>query len=121
MLADWRSVEEGGRSLQDACARLMGEREELVRAEEEIAGRMEVFAQLEDATRMLNAPGESLVMRGDFLDMVERVDACIGFLRDHRQYRCALPPLWLVCIVLMYYAGRRRCTCCASSSVSSAR
>lgn len=104
MLADWRSVEEGGRSLQDACARLLGEREDLVRAEEEIAGRMEVFAELESATRMLNAPGESLVMRGDFLDMVERVDACIGFLREHRQYRCDIPPyVWHAKIDRVYY------------------
>ncbi|VDC05907.1 unnamed protein product [Peniophora sp. CBMAI 1063] len=116
MLVDWRSVEEGGRSLQDACARLLGEREELVRAEEEIAGRMEVFAELEGATRMLNAPGESLVMRGDFLDMVERVDACIGFLREHRQYKEA--ELYLLrfkqCLVRamtlirMYFVGSLR-------------
>jgi hypothetical protein len=32
---------------------------------------------------MLNHPGESLVLQADFLDMVERVDVCIEFLRAH--------------------------------------
>lgn len=87
MLANWRSVNEGGSSPHDACARLLGEREDLVRTAEEIVGRMEVFAQFESATRTLSTPGEGLVTRGNFLDIVKRVDARIGFLREHRQCR----------------------------------
>ena len=36
--------------------------------------RLEYFQELEQATRMLNHPGESLVLQTDFLYMVERVD-----------------------------------------------
>lgn len=32
-------------------------------------------------------PGESLVLQSDFLYMVERVDICIDFLREHRHYK----------------------------------
>jgi conserved oligomeric Golgi complex subunit 3 len=44
---------------------------------------LEYFKELEQATRMLNRPGESLIFEADFLYMVERVDICIDFLRGH--------------------------------------
>ncbi len=50
---------------------------------EDIGARLEYFQELERATRMLNHPGESLVVQDDFLDMVERVDICIDFLSSH--------------------------------------
>ena len=54
-----------------------------VELSEAINARLEYFKELEHATRMLNHPGESLVLQADFLDMVERVDVCIEFLRAH--------------------------------------
>lgn len=50
---------------------------------DEIGTRLEYFQELEHATRMLNHPGESLVLQTDFLYMVERVDICIEYLKDH--------------------------------------
>lgn len=50
---------------------------------ESIGERLEYFQELELATRMLNHPGESLVLQSDFLYMVERVDICIDFLKSH--------------------------------------
>lgn len=50
---------------------------------DDIDARLEYFAELEQATRMLNHPGESLVLQTDFLYMVERVDICIDYLRNH--------------------------------------
>lgn len=32
---------------------------------------------------MLNHPGESLVLQGDFLLMVERVDVCLEYMKAH--------------------------------------
>ncbi|KZP22300.1 Sec34-domain-containing protein [Athelia psychrophila] len=87
MLEGWRSVEEGGRSLKDACERLLQERDSLLQLTEDIGARLEYFQELEYATRMLNHPGESLVLQGDFLYMVERVDVCIDYLKAHRQFR----------------------------------
>ncbi|KLO14272.1 Sec34-domain-containing protein [Schizopora paradoxa] len=86
MLEDWRAVESGGKSLKDASEELLDERDRLIKLSEDIGARLEYFQELERATRMLNHPGESLVMQHDFLDMVERVDICIDFLASHRDY-----------------------------------
>lgn len=55
----------------------------LLELTEEIGARLEYFQELEHATRMLNHPGESLVLQTDFLYMVERVDICIDYLKAH--------------------------------------
>jgi conserved oligomeric Golgi complex subunit 3 len=44
---------------------------------------MEYYQELEHATRMLNHPGDALVLQTDFLLMVERVDVCIEYFQDH--------------------------------------
>ncbi|KIJ49534.1 hypothetical protein M422DRAFT_160832 [Sphaerobolus stellatus SS14] len=87
MIGEWRSVEEGGRSLKDACERLLQEKDRLMDLTDAISLRLEYFQELEHATRMLNHPGESLVLQSDFLLMVERVDVCIEFLQSHREFR----------------------------------
>ncbi|CDO75690.1 hypothetical protein BN946_scf184585.g3 [Trametes cinnabarina] len=87
MLQGWRSVEEGGKSLKDACEQLLQERDRLLDMTIAIDERLEYFQELEHATRMLNHPGESLVLQTDFLYMVERVDICIDYLRAHRHFR----------------------------------
>ena len=50
---------------------------------EAVGMRLQYFQELEHATRMLNHPGESLVLQTDFLYMVERVDICIDYLKAH--------------------------------------
>ncbi|KAF8490342.1 Sec34-like family-domain-containing protein [Russula emetica] len=87
MLDKWRSVEEGGKSLQDASQKLLDERDHLVELQEAIGTSLEYFQELEHATRLLNHPGESLVLQTDFLYMVERVNVCIEFLKSHRNYK----------------------------------
>ncbi|KAL0957026.1 hypothetical protein HGRIS_003127 [Hohenbuehelia grisea] len=87
MLDGWRGVEEGGKSLKDACERLLEERERLIELTEDIGARLDYFQELEHATRMLNHPGESLVLQTDFLYMVERVDICIDFLKSNRHFK----------------------------------
>jgi conserved oligomeric Golgi complex subunit 3 len=54
-----------------------------VQLQEAIGTSLEYFQELEHATRLLNHPGESLVLQTDFLYMVERVDICIEFLKSH--------------------------------------
>ncbi|CAL1706078.1 unnamed protein product [Somion occarium] len=87
MLQGWKSVEDGGKSLKDACEQLLEERDKLLQMTEAIGERLEYFQELEHATRMLNHPGESLVLQTDFLYMVERVDICIDYLKAHRHFR----------------------------------
>ncbi|TBU48650.1 Sec34-domain-containing protein [Dichomitus squalens] len=87
MLSGWRSVEESGRSLKEACEQLLQERDRILDMTIAIDERLEYFQELEQATRMLNHPGESLVLQGDFLYMVERVDICIDYLKAHRHFK----------------------------------
>ncbi|KAH7107976.1 cis-golgi transport vesicle tethering complex subunit [Auriculariales sp. MPI-PUGE-AT-0066] len=87
MLEEWKTVEQGGRSLKDACERLLEERDRHIHAADAIGERLEYFAQLEQATRMLNHPGDALVLQTDFLSMVERVDACLEYMKAHRHFR----------------------------------
>ncbi|KIO32314.1 hypothetical protein M407DRAFT_18876 [Tulasnella calospora MUT 4182] len=87
MMQDWIGVEEGGQSLQGACERMLEERDRLIRVTDEIEERLEYFQELEYATRMLNHPGDGLVLQDDFLFMVERVDVCIEYLESHREFR----------------------------------
>jgi len=60
--------------------------DQLVELQEAIGTSLEYFQELEHATRLLNHPGESLVLQTDFLYMVERVDICIEFLKSHVSY-----------------------------------
>ncbi|KAG8951221.1 Golgi transport complex subunit 3 [Tulasnella sp. 419] len=87
MTEDWKGVEEGGQSLQGACERMLEERDRLIQVTDALEERLEYFQELEIATRMLNYPGDSLVLQTDFLLMVERVDVCIEFLQAHREYK----------------------------------
>lgn len=143
MMDEWRSVEEGGRSLKDACEKLLRERvryswimmqlthclwvdrltktmwqDRLIETTEAISLRLEYFQELEHATRMLNHPGESLVLQTDFLLMVERVDVCLEYLEAHVSVEEASS-----CFRMAdnsTYSGtfeKQRSTYCASSSV----
>ncbi|KAJ7592675.1 Sec34-like family-domain-containing protein [Mycena floridula] len=87
MLEGWRGVEEGGKNLKDACERLLEERDRLLELTDEIGDRLDCFNKLDDATRLLNHPGDSLVLHDDFLTMVQTVSDCIEYLKDHRHFR----------------------------------
>jgi Sec34-like family len=69
---------------------------------DDIDTRLEYFQELEHATRMLNHPGESLVLQTDFLYMVERVDICIDYLKAHVS---VLSFYWCPCTGLMPYTS----------------
>lgn len=73
--------------MKDACEKLLEERDNLLRVTDDIDDRLVYFQELENATRMLNHPGESLVLQTDFLYMVERVNICIEYFKSHRNYR----------------------------------
>ena len=83
---------------------------------EAIGQRLQYFQELESATRMLNHPGESLVLQVDFLYMVERVDLCIEYFKYHVR---TLP---LDCRSRVHLGANRRisenriCTSCAFSN-----
>ncbi|CAE6364070.1 unnamed protein product [Rhizoctonia solani] len=84
---DWQSVEDRGESLKGAAQRLLEERDRLIKVTDAIGARLEYFQELEYATRMLNHPGEALVLQTDFLLMVERVDVCLEYMKTHRHFK----------------------------------
>lgn len=57
------------------------DQDKLIELTDDIGAHLEYFQELDHATRMLNHPGEQLIYQPDFLDMVEKVDICIDFLR----------------------------------------
>ncbi|KAH9957339.1 Sec34-like family-domain-containing protein [Russula dissimulans] len=117
MLDKWRSVEEGGKAFSTpAKSCLTNGYDQLVGLQGAIGTALEYFQELEHATRLLNHPGESLVLQTDFLYMVERVDVCIEFLKSHRNYKEA--ELYLMrfqqcmtramTLIKMYFVGSLR-------------
>ncbi|KAH6867640.1 COG3 protein [Coprinopsis sp. MPI-PUGE-AT-0042] len=68
MLENWRSVEDGGKSLKDACERLLEEKHKLVELTDDIGSYLEYFQQLDMATE-------------------DKVDICIEFLRSRRHFK----------------------------------
>ena len=60
---------------------------------QQLAARLEYFTFLEQAQRMLNYPGDNLVLSEGFLSMDERLDGCLRYLREHvsqRTCQCSL-------------------------------
>lgn len=53
----------------------------LIEVTEAIGSRLEYFRELEKATKMLNLPGEELVLQDDFLNMLDRLDICLDYLK----------------------------------------
>lgn len=58
---------------------------------EAIGARLEYFRELETATRMLNLPGEALVLEDDFLNMLDRLDISLEYLKAN--VSCSRLPL----------------------------
>lgn len=134
MLHGWRIVEDGGKNLKEACEQLLEERvcsssacicairsdrdrkDKLLDMTDAIGARLEYFQELENATRMLNHPGESLVLQSDFLYMVERVDICIDFLKSHVSLSCA-NVYSVIDRCSREISGKQKSTCCDFSNV----
>ncbi len=55
----------------------------LVRQSTALQLRLSYFTYLEQAQRILHNPGEDLVLSEGFLGMVETLDRCLTYLREH--------------------------------------
>lgn len=83
MEANYRFVEENSKALQVACEAMLEEQKHLVNVTEAIDARLEYFKELETATRALSQPGDMVVLQDDFLNMLERLDVCLEFLKNN--------------------------------------
>lgn len=82
-------VEERGENLRIASEGLLEEQAHLVRQSSALQLRLSYFTYLEQAQRILHSPGEDLVLSEGFLGMVETLDRCLTYLRDHRDFKDA--------------------------------
>ncbi|OWZ31050.1 hypothetical protein C343_03746 [Cryptococcus neoformans C23] len=82
-------VEERSESLRGACEDLLEEQTHLLTHTSQLAHRLTFFTFLESATRMLNNPGNDLVLNPQFLPMVKRLDECLTYLGEHRDFKDA--------------------------------
>ncbi|GAA5905384.1 Golgi transport complex subunit COG3 [Sporobolomyces salmoneus] len=89
MEANYLFVEENSRALQMACETMLDEQKHLLEVTEAIGTRLEYFRELEKATKTLNLPGEELVLKEDFLNMIDRLDVCLDYLKANRDFRDA--------------------------------
>jgi conserved oligomeric Golgi complex subunit 3 len=88
MIAEQMDVSRNSEALQLSSARMLEERDMLEERVEEIEDVLEYFRVLDGSVRMLSLPGEDVALElerrgGEFGGMVERVDLCIQFLREH--------------------------------------
>ncbi|CAK9781075.1 Sec34-domain-containing protein [Cutaneotrichosporon oleaginosum] len=89
MLKALEYVEERSESLRGACEDLLEEQTHLLTHTSELAHRLGYFTFLDTAQRMLNNPGNDLVLHPDFLPMVRRLDECISYLGENRDFKAA--------------------------------
>ncbi|PHH85936.1 hypothetical protein CDD83_10975 [Cordyceps sp. RAO-2017] len=84
----FQSVEAQTSSFRAKCEGLISEQRRLEKLADDVGTDLHYYAYLETATRRLNAPGASrLVDDDDFGEMVENIDACVGFMTNHESYR----------------------------------
>lgn len=76
-------VEERSENLRGASEDLLEEQTHLLTHTSHLAHRLTFFSYLETAQKMLNNPGNNLVLSEGFLPMVKRLDECLGYLGQH--------------------------------------
>ncbi|GAA5903548.1 hypothetical protein JCM6882_002981 [Rhodosporidiobolus microsporus] len=87
-------VSENSSALQAACEGMLEEQKHLLEVSEALTARLEYFRELERSVRLLNEPGEEVVLRGEFLEGLDRVGVCLEYLRANRDFHDA--PLYLI-------------------------
>ncbi|GAA6026037.1 hypothetical protein JCM10207_003876, partial [Rhodosporidiobolus poonsookiae] len=89
LAANHTHVTENSSALQAACEGMLDEQKHLLEVSDALAERLEYFLELERAVRVLNEPGEEVVTGKGFLDMVDRVEASVGYLEVNRDFHDA--------------------------------
>ncbi|GAA5973108.1 hypothetical protein JCM11641_006272 [Rhodosporidiobolus odoratus] len=87
-------VQENSSSLQTACEILLEEQQHLTEVAQALSERLEYFRELERSVRLLNAPGEMVVERPEFLEGLDRVGVCLEYLRANTDFLDA--PIYLL-------------------------
>ncbi|KAH7325010.1 oligomeric Golgi complex component 3 [Stachybotrys elegans] len=84
----FQSVEVQTSSFQAHCEDLLAEQKRLEKLADDVGTDLHYYEYLDTVTRRLNAPGASHLVDADpFGEMVDNIDACIGFMNSHETYR----------------------------------
>jgi uncharacterized protein YaaR (DUF327 family) len=73
--------------LQNACESLLDEQAHMFAISEEISQKLSYFHQLESISKLLNMPGDQLVLEPEFGPMLEKLDQCLAFVTDHPTFK----------------------------------
>jgi uncharacterized protein YaaR (DUF327 family) len=73
--------------LQNACESLLDEQAHMFAISEEISQKLSYFHQLESISKLLNMPGDHLVLEPEFGPMLEKLDQCLAFVTDHPSFK----------------------------------
>ncbi|GAA99202.1 uncharacterized protein L969DRAFT_382343 [Mixia osmundae IAM 14324] len=89
MEANRKFVEENSRALQGACEVMLSDQKRLVQVTSAIGARLQYFKELESMQRLLNLPGETVVLQEGFVDTLRRGDVCLEFFKANADFRDA--------------------------------
>ncbi|KAG0310178.1 Golgi transport complex subunit 3, partial [Dissophora globulifera] len=84
---DYAFVEEKTRALQLACEKLLLEQTTLETLAEQMSSKLWYFHQLEDVTRLFNAPGDDVCLRPEFTPMLGTLDQCLEYVQQNMKYK----------------------------------
>ena len=73
--------------LQTACENLVDEQAHMVTVTQEIDDKLKYFKEFDQVSKMLNAPGEALVLDPKFIPMLQKLDQCLSFVAGHSHYK----------------------------------
>ncbi|KAI9483815.1 MAG: Sec34-like family-domain-containing protein [Benjaminiella poitrasii] len=79
-------VEKRTRSIQTACENLLDEQARLTDLAKGLEERLDYFNALEPIAKLFNSPGD-VCLNEEFIPMLEKLDACIEFMKKHQDYR----------------------------------
>ncbi|KAH6567893.1 hypothetical protein BASA82_000752 [Batrachochytrium salamandrivorans] len=86
---NYNFIEEKTKGLQISCETLLDEQTHLIGVTEELSAKLAYFNELDPITRMLNAPGETIVLDEKFGPMLQKLDQCLSFVMQHLHYKDA--------------------------------
>ena len=80
-------VQEKTNGLQTACENLVDEQQHLLTITMEIDDKLKYFKEFDHVSKMLNMPGEHIVLDTRFKPMLGKLDECLKFLHNSSRIR----------------------------------
>lgn len=85
--AGFSSVDKETSSLQEKCNSLLQEQTKISELRQNVDKNLEIFNNLEDITKQLNAPGSSIVIKDSFPDLLDKLDEGLKYVEVHKDFK----------------------------------